>query len=86
MMKHERGRHSDSHGDHPQEKKYDVSLQSDPIAPLSKEPVRLTIIVTERGTDNRVGKFDTIHDKLMHLVIVSKGPLTFCPHTSAARR
>jgi hypothetical protein len=72
MMKHEHGGHSGSHGEHPQGEKYNVSLQSDPAAPLSKEPARLTITVSERETGNRISQFEVIHDKLMHLVIVSK--------------
>ncbi|MGI0019427.1 MAG: hypothetical protein ACREAY_03040 [Nitrososphaera sp.] len=71
MMGHEHPKHSDSHGKHPQGGKYDVSLQSDPAAPSSREPARLTIIVTERETGDRIGRFEVIHDKLTHLVVVS---------------
>ena len=71
MMGHEDPQHSDSHGKHMQGERYDVSLQSDPAAPSSKEPVTLTIIVTERETGKRIGQFEVIHDKLVHLVVVS---------------
>ena len=71
MMGHEDPQHSDLHGKHMQGERYDVSLQSDPAAPSSKEPVTLTIIVTERETGKRIGQFEVIHDKLVHLVVVS---------------
>jgi hypothetical protein len=70
MMKHEHNRHAGSHSKHHGEK-YDVSLKLDPATPQSNESVRITITVVERGTDNKVGQFDVIHDKLMHLVTVS---------------
>lgn len=79
MMGHEASGHSDSHGKHPQGERYDVSLQSDPAAPSSKEPVTLTIIVTGRETGKRIGQFEVIHDKQAHLVVVS-GDLSYFAH------
>jgi hypothetical protein len=64
--------HDQQHsGTHLQGEKYNVNLQSDPAAPQSDKPIRLSVIATEKMTGNRISQFEVIHDKLMHLVIVS---------------
>ncbi len=70
MAENEHGKHS---GAHPQGEKYDVDLQSDPPSPQPGKPANLAVTVTEKTTGDRIGRFDVVHDKLMHLVIVSEG-------------
>lgn len=72
MARNEHDKHSGSHSAPPQGEKYYVGLQSDPLAPQSGKPTNLSIIVTEKMTGSRIGRFDIIHDKLMHLVIASE--------------
>lgn len=68
MARDELDQHSSMHQ---QEEKYNVNLQSDPAAPQSGKSTRLSIIATEKMTGNRISQFEVIHDKLMHLVMVS---------------
>lgn len=63
--------HSDTHVGHSQGGGYDIGLWTDPVNPQSSKPSELSMIVTEQQTGGRVGQFEIIHEKLMHLVVVS---------------
>lgn len=63
--------HSDAHVGHSQGGGYDIGLWTDPANLQSSKSSELSMIVTEQQTGGRVGQFEIIHDKLMHLVVVS---------------
>src|SRR5688500_12718815 len=50
---------------------YNVNLQSNPATPEAGKPARLALVVTEQSIGDPITAFDTVHDKLMHLIIVS---------------
>ena len=54
---------------------YNVNVQFDPATPQAGKPTRLSLVVTEQKVGEPIKQFDIIHDKLMHLIIVSKEDL-----------
>lgn len=51
---------------------YNVDLQYEPQIPQANSPTSLIVSITERSSGNIIKEFEPIHDKLMHLIIVSK--------------
>ncbi|MDN5847027.1 MAG: hypothetical protein L0H53_12220 [Candidatus Nitrosocosmicus sp.] len=51
---------------------YNVNLQYEPKILQANSPTNLIVSITERSSGNTIKEFETIHDKLMHLIIVSR--------------
>lgn len=51
---------------------YSVSLQYNPSIPLAGQPTLITMDIREKQTGERVKEFDILHEKLMHVIIVSE--------------
>jgi hypothetical protein len=51
---------------------YHVSLQYDPQIPEAGKPAKLSVYITEQPSGDTIHEFETIHDKLMHLIIVGE--------------
>jgi hypothetical protein len=52
------------------------NLQSNSATPEAGKPTRLTLVGTEQNIGDPITEFDTIHDKLMHLIIVNNNDLS----------
>ena len=61
-------------------KNYNVNVQFDPTTPHAGKPTHLNLIVTEQNIGEPIKQFDTIHDKLMHLIIVNREDLSHFAH------
>jgi hypothetical protein len=48
-----------------------VNLHVEPSRPKAGEPARLSLVVTEQAVGEPLTAFDLLHDRLLHLVIVS---------------
>jgi hypothetical protein len=59
---------------------YNVNVQFDPATPQAGKPTHLSLIVTEQKVGEPIKRFDTIHDKLMHLIIVNSEDLSHFAH------
>src|ERR671911_312288 len=59
---------------------YNVNVQFDPVTPQAGKPTHLSLIVTEQKVGEPIKQFDTIHDKLMHLIIVNSEDLSHFAH------
>ena len=59
---------------------YNVNVQFDPATPQAGKPTHLSLIVTEQKVGEPIKQFDTIHDKLMHLIIVNSEDLSHFAH------
>ena len=57
---------------HEIKKLYSVSLKYNPTIPEAGKPSLITIKITENQTEKRVKEFDLLHEKLMHIIIVSE--------------
>ena len=51
---------------------YSVNLKYNPSVPKAGQPILITIKITENQTQKRVKEFDLLHEKLMHVIIVSE--------------
>lgn len=51
---------------------YNVNIQYDPYNPEADSITQLVISITDQFSRDIVKEFETIHDKLMHLIIVNK--------------
>lgn len=51
---------------------YSVNLQYGPQIPEAGKLAKLTVTVTEQPSGEIIHKFETIHDKLMHIIIVGE--------------
>ena len=51
---------------------YSASLQYNPSVPIAGQPTLITIDIREKQTGERVKEFDILHEKLMHVIIVSE--------------
>jgi hypothetical protein len=51
---------------------YNLNLLYDPITPKARKPTKLILSVTEQRSGNPITEFEVLHDKLMHLIIVSE--------------
>jgi len=54
------------------EEPYSVNLTYNPKIPEAGRPALITIEVNERQTRKRIKEFDILHEKLMHVIIVSE--------------
>ena len=50
---------------------YNVNLQLDPARPVAREPVSLSLAVTEQAIGEPLAAFDLLHEKPLHLIAVS---------------
>ena len=57
---------------HEIKKLYSVSLKYNPTIPEAGKPSLITIKITKSQTEKRVKEFDLLHEKLMHIIIVSE--------------
>lgn len=75
--------HNNNHNKHqPQHNQsfsYNVNLQYDPQIPIAGKSTKLSILITEQRSGDIIQKFETIHDKLMHIIIVDEG-LSYFAH------
>src|SRR6478735_2176362 len=55
---------------HNQNFNYNVNLKFEPQIPISGKTTTIAIHITEQKKGNIIRDFETIHDKLMHLIIV----------------
>ena len=51
---------------------YDVNLHYDPQIPEAGKPTKLAVYITEQPSGDIIHEFETIHDKLIHLIIVGE--------------
>jgi len=58
---------------------YPVDLRLSPHAPQPNQPVGLTFTIRDPKTHTPVTKFETVHEKLFHMFIVSQD-LEYCLH------
>lgn len=58
---------------------YNVNLQTDPAKPMANTATQLAITVTEQAVGEAIKKFDLVHDKPMHLIIV-RDDLSYFDH------
>ncbi|HEX6282977.1 MAG TPA: hypothetical protein VFZ67_12175, partial [Nitrososphaera sp.] len=59
---------------------YNVNAQFDPATPQAGKPTNLSLVITEQKVGEPIKKFDIIHDKLMHLIIVNSEDLSHFAH------
>jgi hypothetical protein len=57
-----------------------VNVQFDPTTPQAGRPNHLSLVVIEQKVGETIKQFDTIHGKLMHLVIVNSEDLSHFAH------
>ena len=58
---------------------YDIKLHTSPVSPIADRPTRLLLVVTELASHDPIHEFDLVHDRLMHLIVVSED-LAFFDH------
>jgi hypothetical protein len=56
----------------PNQIRYSVILKYNPTVPKAGQPTLITIKIIENQTEKRVKQFDLLHEKLMHIIIVSE--------------
>jgi hypothetical protein len=59
---------------------YNINLKFEPQISTAGKKTRLEINITEQKTGNIIKNFETIHDKLMHLIIISEEDLSYFEH------
>ena len=59
---------------------YNVNLKFRPQIPDAGKTTTLEINITEQKTGNIIKNFETIHDKLMHLIIIGEEDLSHFEH------
>ena len=59
---------------------YNVNVQFDPAIPQAGRSTNLRVMVTEQKVGEAIREFDILHDKLMHLIIVSREDLSHFAH------
>src|SRR4051812_32740211 len=64
--------HHNQQKQHNQNFSYNVNLKHEPQIPTAGKTTSLKIKITEQKTGNIVQDFETIHDKLMHLIAVGE--------------
>ena len=65
---------------HDQNFVYNVNLKFEPQIPIARKTTAISINITEQKTGNIITDFETIHDKLMHLIVVSEEDLSYFVH------
>src|SRR6478609_6679890 len=63
--------------------RYNVNLKFEPQIPTAGKTTTISIHITEQKTGNIIQNFETIHDKLMHLIIISED-LSYFAHVHPA--
>jgi len=58
---------------------YDIKLHTSPVSPIANRPTRLLLVVTKLAAHDPIREFDLVHDRLMHLIVVSED-LAFFDH------
>src|SRR5438445_243077 len=58
---------------------YDIKLHTSPVSPIANRPTRLLLVVTKLAAHDPIREFDLVHDRLMHLTVVSED-LAFFDH------
>ncbi len=72
MKSHQGMNHgSMKHEAHGQAAVYNFNLRSDPALPKAGTPVAITLSVAEQKIGDPITEFESVHDKLMHLIIVN---------------
>ncbi|KAA2282496.1 hypothetical protein [Candidatus Nitrosocosmicus sp. SS] len=51
---------------------YTASHNYEPVIPKAGQPTLITIQINKNQTEKRIKKFDLVHEKLMHVIIVSE--------------
>ena len=69
---------------HNQNFAYNVNLKFEPQIPTAGNTTTIAINITEQKTGNVIRHFETIHDKLMHLIIISEEDLYYFEHIHPA--
>lgn len=73
------------HTHEPNQMPYNVILKYNPTVPKAGQPTLITIKIKENKTEKRVKEFDLLHEKLMHVIIVSEDLTYFFPYSSYLR-
>ncbi len=63
---------------------YNVNLKFVPQIPIAEKTTTLKINITEQKTGNIIQSFETIHDKLMHLIVIGEEDLSYFEHIHPA--
>jgi hypothetical protein len=69
---------------HNQNSAYNVNLKFEPQIPTAGKKTAISINITEQKTGNIIQNFEIIHDKLMHLIIISEEDLYYFEHIHPA--
>jgi hypothetical protein len=69
---------------HNQNFRYNVNLKFQPQIPNAGKTTTLEINITEQKTGNIIQNFETIHDKIMHLIIIGEEDLSYFEHVHPA--
>ena len=69
---------------HKQTFSYNVNLKFEPQVPTAGKTTTISIHITEQKMGNLVQNFETIHDKLMHLIIIYEEDLSYFAHVHPA--
>jgi hypothetical protein len=69
---------------HNQNIRYNVNLKFQPQIPDAGKTTTLEVNITEQKTGNIIQNFETIHDKLMHLIIIGEEDLSYFEHIHPA--
>jgi hypothetical protein len=66
--------HNNSHQNqqHNQNFSYNVNLKYEPQVPIAGKVTTFEIYITEQRSGNVIQDFETIHDKLMHIIVVGE--------------
>jgi hypothetical protein len=60
------------HQEQPRPENYDVKLQYDPITPEARKSTKMIISIRDQKSGYLLREYELVHDKLMHLIIVSE--------------
>ena len=69
--KQEKGHHA-VHDQMPSSVCYNLNFRFDPITPEAGEPTELILSITDQKLGDPIKKFELVHDKLMHVIIVGE--------------
>jgi hypothetical protein len=64
--------HQKQHHQQPELSNYDVDLQYDPITPEARKSTKMIISIRDQKSGYPLREYELVHDKLMHLIIVSE--------------
>jgi hypothetical protein len=89
-QEHNQIRNDNNHHKHHQQQlhnqnfAYNVNLKFEPQNPTAGKTASLKINITEQKTGNSIQNFETIHDKLMHLIVIGEEDLSYFEHIHPA--